>query len=146
MKTDPQKLRDWKYRSAKKYAEKQRSKPKPKIKTVSKRRYSEGRLYSELRKEFLKQHPICPIFGTQTEEIHHSAHKEGCWLNLQRYWIALSHKAHRYIHHHRRWAQDNGFFVKVNALYDHHVNELVESGHSLTNAIFYQTYRKVPIL
>lgn len=117
-----------------------------KIKQVSKRRYVEGIEYSQLRKVFLEQHPICPVTGEKTEQIHHSAHREGAWLNLRRYWIAVSRKGHKYIHNNAAWAYENNLLLKVNALYDAHCQALVDSGLSLDEPVFYETWSEKPLL
>lgn len=159
MKSDPQKLRDWQRRSALKAQEKKKQRyldnyanqqswkqGKNSIKQVSEKRRKELSKYGKDRKEFLSAHPMCPVTGERSTEIHHSAHKEGAWLTLQRYWIAVSRKGHTYIEGHKDWARENNLLLKVNALYDSHCQILVNEGISLDEPVFYKIWTGKPLL
>jgi hypothetical protein len=113
-------------------------KQKHKIAPVSKKRYQGLYRYRIARQKFLEAHPICPITGEATTEIHHSARREVNWLLLERYWIALSQKGHAYTHQHTRWARANGLIVDIHTDYDTHVSILNNYGESLTDPVFYQ--------
>lgn len=128
LRSNPATTRAWKNRSNKRLPQ------------VSKKRAKENTTYSSASIQFLVDHPTCPVTGTQTNQIHHSAHREGAWLNLQRYWIALSTSGHRIVEDNKNWARSVGLLLKINALYDHHCQTLVEQGESLDDPLFYKTW------
>jgi hypothetical protein len=107
---------------------------------VSKKRAIQNAAYSPSRQGFLEAHPICPVTLERTDQIHHSAHREGAWLLLQRYWIALSTSGHRIVEANKDWARSVGLLLKINGLYDHHCQSLLEAGESLEEPIFYKTW------
>ncbi len=117
-----------------------KTKTKNKLKAESDKRRTQTACYGNLRKPFLEEHPICPVTGGSTTDIHHSAHKEGAWLNLRYYWIALSRKGHRILEDNPEWAFANHLRVKVNAIYDHHVSSLVNDGIDIDKPLFYQIW------
>lgn len=74
------------------------SKPRKKMRQVSKRRAEENKIYSELRKAFLAEHPQCAVFPYfPATEIHHKKKRGRNFLNVET-WIAVSSAAHRWIH------------------------------------------------
>lgn len=159
MKSDPEKIKQWRIRSALKAQQKKRTRMldnyanqpswkngKNAIKQVSEKRRKELSRYSKDRKEFLAAHPVCPITGERTTDIHHSAHKEGAWLTLKRYWIAVCRRGHTYIEGHKDWARENNLLLKVNALYDSHCQMLVNEGIDLDEPVFYKIWTGRPLL
>lgn len=80
-----------------------------KIKKVAKGRARELRIYSVLRKDYLKDHQVCEC-GRKDEkgnvcqrpsiEIHHSKGKIGSLLNDTRFWKAIARACHD-------WAEAN---------------------------------------
>jgi hypothetical protein len=155
MRTDPEKLKAWKKRSAEKAFEKKKRKyadnpnkvwnKAEKINPVSNKRRTQNSAYGKARKEFLRLHPICPVTGEPSTEIHHTAHREGAWLLLERYWVAVSRAGHRYIENNKEWSYKNGLLVKANALYNHHCENLLDEGLSLTKPAFYETWNGKPL-
>lgn len=111
-----------------------------KIKQESSKRRTQTVAYGKLREKFLSDCPVCPITGEHTTQIHHSAHREGAWLNLQYYWIAVSSKGHRLIEDNPDWAFINHLRVKVNALYNYHVECLVNDGIDIDKPLFYEIW------
>lgn len=99
---NPEKIKEWKDRS------------RVRISPVSKKRSRQERVYSTDRRNFLRDFPICPITGDPTTEIHHSAHREGEWLNIRRYWIALSSRGHKWVTDNSGRAEKAGLMVKLN--------------------------------
>lgn len=113
--------------------------------TVSTKRAKQIREYTAARFPFLDAHPICPVTGRVATEIHHTAHREGEWLLLQRYWVGVSSPAHRYIESHKDWARSVGLIVQVNSTYDSHIEYLRSNGESETHPIFYDTWDGQPL-
>lgn len=68
-----------------------------KIKPRSKKMQDNMVLYGKLRKQFLKEHPVCPITGEKTTDVHHKKGRLGKLLLDQRFWLAVSRKGHKWI-------------------------------------------------
>lgn len=128
LKQNPDAIRAWKSRTACRLP--QRS---------SKRACQETR-YRGLHSEFLDRYQICPVTGERTNQVHHSAKREGGWLNLRRYWIAVSDIGHQIIEENKSWAETVGLMVRIRQTYDEHVNQLAQSGDLLDEPIFYTTW------
>lgn len=96
--------------------------------------------YYRRRLAFLELHKTCPVTGDRTTEIHHTAHREGKWLNLERYWVALSRAGHIYTHAHPWWAAGVGLFVSIPFSYESHVSVLEAAGEDLHHAVFYDQW------
>jgi len=138
LRSNPEKAREWQQRSRAKQANKLKFiGGKKKINNRSVRRRSQETTYGELRRAFLKEHRICPVTGQETTEIHHSAKREGNWLNLQRYWIALSADGHKWVEENKAEAEKHGLMVRIREPYQTHVGFLNGMGASLTTPIFY---------
>ena len=114
LRVDPEKIREWKNRS------------RTRIPQVSKKRSGQNRDYTVGRRAFLEEHCICPVTGERTTEIHHSAKRVGQWLNLKRYWIALSSKAHAWVEANKAEAEQAGLMVRIsrNETYEEHIRNL----------------------
>ena len=141
LKSNPEKVREWQERSR----AKQRAKLKfhggtKKIKTRSTKRRSQETEYGILRGYFLAIHPICPVTGQQTTEIHHSAKREGGWLNCTRYWIAVSALGHKWIEENKKEAESYGLMVRISESYGEHLVNLYEENIPLTKIAFYEKW------
>lgn len=110
------------------------------IKAESSKRRAQIATYGKLREEFLEQHPTCPVTGERTIDIHHSVAREGAWLLLRRYWIAVSRRGHRLIEDHPIWAWENHLREKITMLYDFHVQCLVNDGIDIDKPLFYEQW------
>lgn len=125
LRAKPDSIKTWKQRSA------------AALPARSKGRAGQERRYSSERQSFLDAHPLCPITGERTTDIHHSAGREGAWLNLQYYWIALSREGHRLVTDNGTWAESVGLMVRVRQTYDHHVQCLIADGRDIDLPLFY---------
>lgn len=110
------------------------------LKQRSTKRAREESVYSRRGLLFLESHRICPVTGERTTQIHHSAKREGSWLNLERYWIAVSAKAHAWIEDNKREAERLGLMLRFRHDCDTHINHLIEAGISLTRPVFYENW------
>lgn len=90
--------------------------------------------------DFLRLYTICPVTGGRTNQVHHSAKRFGAWLNLRRYWIAVSTDGHAWIEANKREAEKLGLMVRINETYKDHVAILLKSGQSLDEPIYYKTH------
>lgn len=126
---DPAKTREWKNRTAKELP-----------KRSTKRKKQEA-TYSVARREFLLAHPVCPLSGKPTSEIHHSARRTGEWLNLQRYWIAVHPLAHKWIEEHSDTAETAGLMDRMVMTYEQHIKHLAAHGLDPNEPLFYKQQR-----
>lgn len=139
LRADPEKVRAWQQKS--------RTRLKgSKLNPRSKKRAKQEKQYSGGGGEFLKEHPICPVTGEQSTQIHHSAKREGEWLNLRRYWIGVSQEGHRLIEDNKRVAETIKLMVRIREDYRTHVQGLLEHGESLTIPIFYESWDGKPLI
>lgn len=83
---------------------------------------------------------MCPITLGETTQVHHSAKREGRWLNLQRYWIAVSVEGHQIIEDNKKWAHGHGLMVRINETADEHIERLIAMGISLHDPLFYENW------
>jgi hypothetical protein len=171
LKVNLEKLKEWKLRSALKAQQKRIVKNvaralaqpsqiylgaikhgliKPKVRPtpIKKRRDSRAReesVYSKRASEFVVLHPICPVTGERTSQVHHSAKRSGGWLLLERYWIAVSHRGHEWIENNKAEAEKYDLMIRIRLTYKDHVAKLIADGESLSEPIFYKTWNKNPI-
>jgi hypothetical protein len=80
-----------------------------KIKPRSKKMDKNMVIYNKLRKQFLKEHPICPVTGEMATDIHHKRGRLGKLLLDQKFWLAVSRKGHKAIEANPEWAKKMGF-------------------------------------
>jgi hypothetical protein len=80
-----------------------------KISTRSKKMQKNMVLYGKLRKQFLKDNPICPITGEKTTDVHHKKGRLGKLLLDTRFWLAVSRKGHKRIEVNPEWAKQMGY-------------------------------------
>lgn len=81
------------------------------IKQASDKRQAENKIYSQLRKEFLKD-KICPITGNVANQVHHQKGRIGKLFLDTRHWLAVSHEGHVEIENNPEWAIENGYSIK----------------------------------
>lgn len=87
------------------------AKPRKRMRARSPKRAAQEAEYLRRRIPFLKAHPICPITGQPTTQIHHKAGREGIWLLLEEYWMAVSDEGHDKIEKNRKWATAMGYLL-----------------------------------
>lgn len=133
---DPEKIKrqlhDWKARSKR-------------LSHVSKVRRNQNAAYLDGRDDFLRCHTVCPVTGEPTTQIHHSAKREREWLNLQRYWIAVSAQGHAWIEDNKAEAEKFGLMVRIRETYAAHLIICFEENYSLTRPVFYDHWDGVPL-
>ena len=101
-----------------KYHHKPEGKPKvkkirQKIKQVSSKRARENQAYNVMRKMFLEHHPNCAVFPElKATEIHHKQKRNGERLLDTTLWLAVSRKAHLYIHANPEESYSKGWLIK----------------------------------
>ena len=87
--------------------------PRKYIKRVSTKRAEELKLYTKLRRAFLKANPQCHVFCRfKSSEIHHKYGRVGKLLNWTEGWIAVSRTAHHLIQDHPEEARKRGWICK----------------------------------
>ncbi len=68
------------------------------IRKVSKKLAKDMKAYSVLRKQFLKNNPMCAVYPKlKATDIHHMAKRGINYLNTAT-WLAVSRDGHRWIH------------------------------------------------
>lgn len=117
---------------------------KPVIKRRTTKRASQEKEYNEAIPAFLARHPICPVTGEKTTQIHHSAKRQGHWLNLQRYWIAVSLDGHRWIENNKTEAKKYDLMHRIYESYSDHTSAMTY--RAMLCPIFYETHRKLPLV
>lgn len=127
---------DWKDRS---------KKALPKFST---RRRTEEAAYRRIRESFLRFHAFCPVTGGRTTQIHHSARRRGEWLNLRRYWIAMSAEGHLWVEENSKEAESFSLMFRCNQTYEEHIKLLKAEGVDLDEPVFYRLWKEYsdPIL
>lgn len=94
------------------------AKPRTPINKVSARRKQENALYSKLRKEYLRQHPLCEAclaLGLPQQpatEIHHKAKRYGKLLNKVELWLPTCRSCHIFIEANLREAESLGLIIR----------------------------------
>lgn len=144
LKVNPDKVRAWRERTRAKALAKLRARTTPhyetKIKSRTSRRARQETCYLQHVNQFLSEYDTCPVTGEKATQIHHSAKREGGWLNLRRYWIGVSQRGHELIERHKKLAERVGLMVRIRVPYRDHIQELLERGLSLTIPVFYDTW------
>ena len=101
-----------------------KQKMRSRIRQASPKRQQEMRIYSQRRKEFLRAHPFCqaqfiiwPVKGDEIRkmepatEVHHRAGRIGHKLLDETDWVAISRKAHWFIHRNPSQARKLGLLL-----------------------------------
>lgn len=113
----------------------------------STKRAKQERAYASSHTSFLAAHPVCPVTGERTVQIHHSAKREGRWLNLQRYWIAVSQEGHKWIEEHKEEAEKYSLMVRISETCSKHCDTLLKHGITdLFRPVFYITNISLPLV
>lgn len=126
LRANPEKTQQWK--------DKSRQKP---MRQRSPKRAKAERAYSPDAAAFIKAHPVCPVLGTRTTDVHHSAKRSGKWLNLKRYWIAVSREGHDWIENNKAEAEKYGLMVRIRETYDEHLATMTQEGWDPDRPKFY---------
>jgi len=80
------------------------------LRRVSKKRRTQLKVYSVLRKEYLLAHPICEVCKkVASSQLHHCDGREHGRLIVTEHWLAVCPKCHSRIHQHPGWARLSGF-------------------------------------
>lgn len=138
LRSNPDKIREWQLRS------RSNLKRNKRVNHQKPRRTLEEMSYALSRTQFIAAHPVCPVSGRKTCQVHHSAKREGRWLLLQRYWIAVSSEGHQWIEDNKREAEKLGLMVRLNMTADEHIRSLQGSGINLFHPVFYEIWDGVP--
>jgi len=92
------------------------------IRQISKKKREENKVYAQLRKQFLSDHPICAVWAFrddlplgqalmnrdhQSTEIHHMRGRSKYLLDVST-WAAVSSRGHKLIHENPLWAEAHG--------------------------------------
>lgn len=120
------------------FGKQQQLKKRHEFKQRSTKRAKQERAYISDLPSFLEDHPICPVTGSTTTQLHHSARRVGAWLNLKRYWIAVSLDGHRWIEDNGKEAEKLGLMVRINETFKEHTAKLLADGVDLDVPIYYQ--------
>jgi hypothetical protein len=134
LRANPDKIREWQQRSRKPIARGKRVSRRAPKRSLEEASYSVG------RSSFLAAHPICPVTGEGTTQIHHSAKREGRWLNIQRYWIAVSGRGHKWIEDNKKDAEGLNLMVRIRDTAAEHIAQLQAQGISISDPLFYQNW------
>lgn len=82
------------------------------MRRVSAKRSKENKLYSEVRKIYLTEHPRCQVCSNNpSSEIHH---RRGRWksrLYDTAFFLAICRPCHDRIHHNPEWAYATGLML-----------------------------------
>jgi 5-methylcytosine-specific restriction endonuclease McrA len=82
------------------------------LRRTSKKRATQNRAYSKLRKEFLLRRLYCDICKTKpVSHVHHKDGREGLLLVDLSKWMALCFDCHRRVHANPKWARDQGYLI-----------------------------------
>lgn len=85
--------------------------PKP-TKKSKKRNKNE---YTKVKNEYLQDNPVCEAcFEADATEVHHSKGRTGSLLTDSRFFFALCHTCHAYIHANPKEAYEKGFLLERN--------------------------------
>lgn len=114
---------------------------KTKIKNRTPKRAKQERKYSNEAPDFIASHPVCPVTGGRATQLHHSARRTGKWLNLKRYWIAMSAEGHEWVEKNASQAEKIGLIVRIRETYEDHCAKLLADGVDLDEPIYYNQSR-----
>ena len=87
------------------------------IKPVSDKRRLEIKLYTVLRKNYIKENMLCECCLVEmATQIHHKAGRTNDLLNDADYFLAVCSDCHVKIENHPDWAKKNGYSVQRTAI------------------------------
>ncbi len=82
------------------------------LRRVSIKRKAQLEQYAKARLVFLAAHPECEVFPwSPSVDVHHVRGRIGAMLLDERYWMAVSRKAHDLIHENPNKARAKGWLV-----------------------------------
>jgi hypothetical protein len=84
------------------------------VRRCTPKRAREEREYLKRRKEFLAEHRLCTVAMSESHwlaatEVHHRRGRVGTLLLDERYWLAVCHDCHGWIHNHPALAYEYGW-------------------------------------
>ena len=83
------------------------------LKPISNKRRTQLRDYYILRKDFLRQNPVCEICKRNKPwDVHHQKGRNGRLLLNDFYWLAVCRGCHDLIHEHPAWAREQGYIIR----------------------------------
>lgn len=84
------------------------------VPVFSKKRLSELKIYTPLRKQFLKDNPICKCGRNgckrKAVDVHHKKGR-GIWLNVVEFWLPVARVCHSWIEAHPKEAMELGLTI-----------------------------------
>jgi hypothetical protein len=80
-----------------------------KIRKVSKKRAKDNKVYSELRKAFLNENPLCEVCCRLATDVHHTKGRGKKDFLDTATWKRLCRECHIMIETHPEWAKEMGF-------------------------------------
>lgn len=87
-------------------------KRRTRLSPVSKKRSKQLKVYSSLRKAYIKEHPRCENCNAAfSSDIHHKKGRLGETLNDTEFWIAVCRACHNHIHRYPQLARDKGLIL-----------------------------------
>lgn len=82
------------------------------LRRTSRKRASQNRAYSKLRKEFLLRRLYCDVCKVKpVSHVHHKDGREGELLNDLSKWMAVCYLCHDKIHAEPKWAREHGYLI-----------------------------------
>jgi hypothetical protein len=80
------------------------------IRKVSKKQSKKLHEYSQRRRKFLIERPLCEVItcDSWSSDVHHKAGR-GINLMYESTWMAVCRSCHRQIEDNPQWAKDNGY-------------------------------------
>lgn len=82
------------------------------LRRTSKKRATQNKAYSKLRKEFLLWRLYCDICKVKpVSHVHHIDGREGMLLLDPTKWMALCFHCHQKIHADPKWAREQGYLI-----------------------------------
>jgi hypothetical protein len=89
---------------------------KDSISKQGEKRKKEQPIYEERSKAFLRKNPRCRVYPKlRSEEVHHMKGRAGSLYLDERYWMAVSAKAHAEITNNPTWARAKGYIITRSA-------------------------------
>ena len=82
------------------------------LRRTSKKRAAQIKVYSRLRREFIRTHLFCDVCKQHiATQIHHKDGREGKMLSDSTKWLTLCFWCHRKIHDEPKWAREQGYLI-----------------------------------
>lgn len=82
------------------------------LRRTSRKRASQNKAYSKLRKQFLLRRTYCDICKTKpVSHVHHVDGREGLLLLDLSKWMAVCYACHDRIHGNPKWAREQGYLI-----------------------------------